>query len=139
MLDQLRSVLSAFCQSQTQGGFSIFNAAGQFDDQRTDKEGIARALNAAFLITLCGEQHSLFRQASDFLTRRENSPEWGEIAKFYLNGVELVCREIETACKNNPDFSHRLESLSEWLANRESPIRPVARAPRSRARPATAC
>ncbi len=121
MLDQLRSVLSSFCQSQAQGGFSIFNASGQFDDQRSDKEGIARALNAAFLITLCGEQHRLFRQASGFLARRENSPEWGEIAKFYLNGVKLIHTEIETVCKNNPDFSHRLGSLSEWLANRESP------------------
>jgi len=100
--------------------FSIFDPTQQFDKKCTDKAGIAQSLNAAFLIALADGKHPELRRAKRFLAHMKDSPEWGEIATFYLNGIRLVHEEIEGVCTNDRDFSHRLKTLSQWMSQNKN-------------------
>jgi len=100
--------------------FSIFNPTQQLDEKRTDKAGIAQSLNAAFLITLADRKHPELSRAKRFLTRMRDSSEWANIATFYLNGIGLAQREVEGICKNDPNFSNRLKTLSKWMSNNKN-------------------
>ena len=100
--------------------FSIFDPTQQLDEKRTDKAGVAQSLNAAFLIALSDSKHPESPRAKRFLTRMKDSPEWTEIATFYLNGIRLVHREIEGMCTNDQDFSHRLKTLSKWMSQNKN-------------------
>jgi len=100
--------------------FSIFDPIQQLDEGRTDKSGIAQSLNAAFLIALADRKHPESKRAKLFLTRMRDSSEWANIATFYLNGIGLVHREIEGICTNDPNFSDRLKTLSEWMSNKKN-------------------
>jgi len=100
--------------------FSIFDPTQQLDEKCTDKAGIAQSLNSAFLITLADRKHPESKRAKRFLTRMRDSAKWAHIATFYLNGIDLVHREIEDVCKDDPNFSHRLKTLSKWMSNKEN-------------------
>ena len=55
MIERLESIISALFQpNDGEDNFSIFDPAVQLDEDRTDPAGIARSLNAAFLILLAG-------------------------------------------------------------------------------------
>jgi len=100
--------------------FSIFDPTQQLDEKCTEKFGIAQSLNAAFLMALADRKHPESKRAKRFLTRMRDSSEWANIATFYLNGIGFVHREIEGICKNDPNFSNRLKTLSEWMSNKEN-------------------
>jgi len=85
-----------------------------------DKAGIAQSLNAAFLIALADRKHPESKRAKRFLARMKNSSEWAYIATFYLNGIDVVHREIESVCTNDRNFSHRLKTLSTWMSNNKN-------------------
>jgi len=115
------SIISTLLQPKKEKDtFSIFDPTLQFDEKRTDKAGIAQSLNAAFLIGLADGKHPELRRAKRFLARMKDSPEWTEIATFYLNGVRLVHKEIEGVCTNDRDFSHRLKTLSQWMSQNKN-------------------
>ena len=100
--------------------FSILDPTQQLDEKRTDKVGIAQSLNAAFLIALADRKHPESKRAKRFLTRMKDSSEWAHIATFYLNGIDVVHREIESVCTNDRNFSHRLKTLSTWMSNNKN-------------------
>jgi len=121
MKEHFISIISTLLQPKREKGtFSIFDPTLQFDEKRTDKAGIAQSLNAAFLITLADRKHPELSRAKRFLALMKDSPEWTEIATFYLNGIGLIHREIESICKNDPHFSERLRALSEWMSNNKN-------------------
>ena len=47
-------------------------------------------------------------------------PEWKDISGFYSNGINLVHKEIETICKNDPNFAKCLKNLSKWVSNKDN-------------------
>jgi hypothetical protein len=100
--------------------FSIFDPTLQFDEKRTDKAGIAQSLNAAFLITLADRKHPELPRAKRFLARMKDSFEWAHIATFYLNGIDVVHREIESMYTSDRNFSNRLKTLSKWMSNNKN-------------------
>ncbi len=121
MKDQFTSIIYTLMHpKRDEETFSILDPAQQFDEKRTDKAGIAQALNAAFLIALTDHKHPQSKQAKRFLIAMRDSSEWANIATFYLNGISLVHREIEHVCKDDLNFSDRLKSLSEWMSNKEN-------------------
>ena len=120
MLEQFESIISTLIQPKKQKTFAIFDPAYQLNGERTDDAGIAQALNAAFLITLAGSMHPALERAKGFMARMKDSSEWADIARFYMNGINLVHREIENVCKKDPNFSYRLKTLSEWVSNKEN-------------------
>ncbi|MFZ2054148.1 MAG: hypothetical protein WAU81_08110 [Candidatus Aminicenantales bacterium] len=78
------------------------------------QDNTAQALNSAFLITLTGASHPAFDRAKSYLEGMTESAEWGEAAKFYVEGESLVRREITSANRNDPDLADRLDRLSAW-------------------------
>jgi len=100
--------------------FSIFDPTQQLDERRTDNAGIAQSINAAFLITLADRKHPELIRAQRFLARMKDSSEWAHIATFYLNGIDMIQREIESRCINDRDFSHRLKTLSTWMSHNKN-------------------
>ncbi len=121
MIKLFESIISTLIGSREEKDtFSIFDPAEQLDEERTDNAGIAQALNAAFLITLAGSIHPALERAKHFMARMIESSEWVEVARFYMNGINLIHREIEDVCKQDPNFVDRLRNLSEWLSNKEN-------------------
>ena len=121
MIEQFEFIISTLIQpNEGKNAFPIFDPTEQLDEERTDQAGIAQALNAAFLIALAGSRHLAFEQARHLLDRMADSSESRSIAEFYLTGINLIHREIETICRHDPDFSNRLLALFEWLSHEEN-------------------
>ena len=106
MIERLESIISALFQpNDGEDNFSILDPAVQLDEDRTDSAGIARSLNAAFLILLAGRgkgggggggERPAFERAHRYLSRMTDSSEWAEVAGFFLKGRDLIHEEIET-------------------------------------------
>jgi len=76
----------------------------------------ARNLNAAFLIALCGPEHSLAARARGVLDRSLSSREWMETARFFRHGLDRVRGEIRSRSARDASFASRLEDLAAWLS-----------------------
>lgn len=77
---------------------------------------VARTLNAAFLILLQGPSHPAYAAANDHLEAAKRDPDWGEAARFYVEGAALVAKEIAEARRGDPGLARRLDRLSGWVA-----------------------
>ncbi|MGB7296322.1 MAG: hypothetical protein WBC70_12105 [Candidatus Aminicenantales bacterium] len=93
---------------------------GQALSFKPDHDNTAQALNSVFLITLAGASHPAFEGARGYLEKNATSSEWGEVAKFYLDGEPLVRREIESAYQDDPDFAGNFDRLSEWITHEQN-------------------
>ena len=121
MIEQFQSIITALIRP---GGdwqpLPTVDLAAQLDWQPGGDARIARVLNAAFIITLAGSRHPAFGRAKGLLGQMADSPEWADVAGFYLNGTDLIRRELETACKRDARFADRLEALADWASNNEN-------------------
>jgi hypothetical protein len=93
----------------------VFNPAQQFTDVSNEPAGIARQLNAAFLILLAGSKHPLFEKAQAALHQATHSDQWSPVAQFYLSAKDSIRQEIEIATENDPDLADRIKYLSRIL------------------------
>ena len=117
MIDKFRSIVLALIQPQEiQGSFFVCSASDHFDDQSDDATRVSQSLNAAFLILLSGESHSDFFQAETYLSRMSNSPEWIDMARFYMVAMSLIHDEIESVAHRDSGFVERLDSLFKWVS-----------------------
>lgn len=117
MIKQFESILfSLLCPTNRKSDFPLPDPSELFDPSRVDHMGIARTLNSAFLIAITGEKHRLFTQSMDFLTRMSTSPLFAKTADFYLNGIELVQKEIEDICAKDNDFTKHLNELYDYIS-----------------------
>ena len=105
--------------SNGDNAFSILDPTPCFDMGRDDPVGQAQTLNGAFLIALAGSKHPLFEQAMDFLKQMLESPQWGEVARFFLNGIDLIHEEVDHICEKDHTFATRLNALSQYLSNND--------------------
>lgn len=84
---------------------------------------LCQNLNGAFLILLAGKQHPEFAQAQALFDRLATSPEWGNWARFYLNGARLITAEVEQRCRQDPELKKKLQQLNTALTeNRDDGI-----------------
>jgi hypothetical protein len=121
MLEEFKSIVYALIRPKQGAVLPIaLDLTQQFDEERTDKAGIAQTLNAAFLTVVAGQNHQAASSALGFLTRMAESPEWRDAAEFYLSGIERTRHEIKTACRLDSEFADRLETASTWLSNKEN-------------------
>ena len=121
MFEQFESIVSALIKpKEEKDNFSIFDPTYQLDEGRNDNAGAVRALNAAFIITLAGSMHPALKRAQRFMARMKNQSEWADLAKFYMKGINLIHQEIEDVCNQDPIFADRLNTLSEWVSNKEN-------------------
>jgi hypothetical protein len=93
----------------------VFNPAEQLADESNEPAGIARQLNAAFLILLAGSKHLLFEKAQAALHRATHSDEWSPVAQFYLSAKDRIRHELENTAAKDPDLADRIKNLSRIL------------------------
>jgi hypothetical protein len=121
MIDHFRFVFRSLLQRASQEDpFLLGDARAIFHNLAEDKNKISRALNAAFIISLAGESHPAYTEASAFLERMTISPDWEGIVNFYLKGIMLIEEEIDSLYRNKPNVVQQLESLSNQLTNRSA-------------------
>jgi hypothetical protein len=121
MIEQFQSIISTLTHpGRGQNTFSIVDPYKILEKEPKDDAGVARALNAAFLLRLSGESHPASEGAERLLSHMIDSAPWADVAQFYLAGLNLVHQEIEDVYKQDPQFADRLASLSEWLSNQEN-------------------
>jgi len=118
---QFESVVTALIQPRKDGStVCSVDLIGQLDQGRSDEAGIARAMNAAFVAALAGNKHPASTRADELLARMADSPQWAETARFYLDGLKLVRREIETTCRRDPHLADSLTALANWVLSEEN-------------------
>ena len=118
MIKRFESIISTLLHPWEEA-FSISDPAKHLDEEGIDNAGVARALNAAFLVLLAGDTHPASERAKRLLARMTSSSDWAEVANFYMKGIELVHWEIESVCKHQPTFRDRLRALSSWMSDKE--------------------
>jgi hypothetical protein len=96
------------------------NIPDQFHTGEEDNAAIARNLNAAFLISLSGESHPLYKQAARYLNDLESHPSWKKPIRFYKDGINLIRSEISSNSYEDGDFEKTLTHLYSWIIDREN-------------------
>jgi hypothetical protein len=124
MIEHLKSIIATLIRPGPEvDSFLGFDPAEQICKDFAEDLDVARALNGAFLIVLAGKTHPSFARAKRLLNHMSKKTEWSPAVTFYLKGIDLIHDEIEGACKEDPDFAHRLKTLSRWLAQNQGPLR----------------
>ena len=85
-----------------------------------DSVSVAGTLNAAFLIGLSGQAHPQYALALQYLDQFSAHPAWGDAARFYKNGLELISPEIAGACQADSEFEKGLNQLYSWVSDPEN-------------------
>jgi hypothetical protein len=114
-MERLRSTVAALIGAG-EAAHRIFDPTEQLQARRPSGAGMEAALNAAFLVALAGERHPDFQAAAELLAGAEGSREWAGVARFYRLGLEVIPREIESACREDPRFAERVESAAARLS-----------------------
>ncbi|MCK5153516.1 MAG: hypothetical protein KAQ93_04090 [Spirochaetales bacterium] len=81
---------------------------------------ICRSLNTAFMIILSGSDHSEYKNAKAYLEEMKSNNFYGNLAKFYLNGKNLVEKEIENKINQDDDFKLKLLNLENHISKNNS-------------------
>lgn len=117
MPDPFESILNFLAGSPAPGSAQpvAVDAPAQFLEQGHTEADTARRLNAAFLISLCGQEHRLALHARQLLSRSLRDTSLESLARFYLEGIERVTSEIHEVCARSPDFLSRLMDASAWV------------------------
>ncbi|MFQ5949012.1 MAG: hypothetical protein ACE5KX_09155, partial [Acidimicrobiia bacterium] len=102
------------------GALPLLDVTDQFEPDRTDDGGVARSLNAAFLIAAAGADHPRAEEAGRYLARMARSTAWNYVAAFYREGLRLVTRELDTLTEADGDFAGRLDALADFLGDDEA-------------------
>jgi hypothetical protein len=117
------SIVSHLLGGKRDNQFSIFDPEDQFNINSEDDPGIAQSLNSAFLMALSRGLHPKSESAEKYLTRMRESSQWGEVADFYLNGIDLMYEEINERYKRDKEFADRLKTLFHWLCKDTDRVR----------------
>ncbi len=75
------------------------------------------AVNAAFLAALCGPQHPSHERALNLLSRACRDPDWGDAARLYLRGLDLIQSELRERRARDRGFAGRLADLDRLLSS----------------------
>ena len=112
----LNPIVRSLIQSRTLNSAPILPV--ELSDLPEDHEAnvLYQNLNAAFLILLAGGTHPEFSQAQAYLDKQATSPECGDWARFYLNGVQLIATELEQRCRQDPKLKAKFQQVEAALA-----------------------
>ena len=87
-----------------------------FNTHATGHTEICRAMNTAFIISLCGSDHKNYSEAVKYLNKLENNESYKKLAQFYLNGKNLIENEIKNRADNDTDFKQKLLNLNNFIS-----------------------
>ena len=81
----------------------------------SEEKDIPFQLNMAFLSALTEDNVGLPGKFTEFLSDMAESEQYGPIARFYLNGVDGIRKEINQIVDEDEYFRSRLCSLAQWV------------------------
>ena len=132
MIDTFQVIIKHIIGSDLQDNpLSGINIPDQFHPDKRGGIDVEENLNAAFLILLAGESHTLHDSAARYFTKMESIPEWKDTINFYRNGLEMVISEISAVCDGDKSFKRSMEDLITWIndpahaANRNESIEKI--------------
>ncbi|MBN1277753.1 MAG: hypothetical protein JXA35_09715, partial [Deltaproteobacteria bacterium] len=115
MKEKFRKVISHIIGSETAGPLCGIKVKDLFRPGRPDDYSTAASLNSAFLIGLCGRDDPQYEHSLRYLDSLKSDLKWGQTARFYLDGLDLVLSEIEDICLADSVFAEELNRLHLWL------------------------
>ena len=109
------------------GGTRLPDPSDQINPGDGSRAETARALNAAFLITLAGPGHRLFWEADVLFEKIIRTEEGSQLGRYYQRGRSAIWREIEPLGSDAPQLDEILAALALALGNSsENPPQPSA-------------
>ena len=114
-----QDILRCLIGDGTKNGVCGINIVEQFQPEDNSRVAIPRNINAAFLISLSGEDHSRYTAAMEYLEEMENDPLWTNLVTFYREGFGLLLKEFRDFCSNSNNGIERVEELRVKLAQQK--------------------
>ena len=102
-------------QGDEGGRTRIPDPSDQINPGDGNKADTARALNAAFLITLAGPGHRLFWEADVLFEKIIRTEEGSRLGRYYQRGRSAIWREIEPLDLTEPQLEEILTALAVAL------------------------
>ena len=116
-----QDILRCLIGDGTKNGVCGINIVEQFQPEDNSRVAIPRNINAAFLISLSGEDHYRYTVAMEYLEEMENDPLWTNLVTFYREGLSLLLKEFRDFCSNSNNGIERVEELRVKLAQQKEP------------------
>jgi hypothetical protein len=95
--------------------FTQINIPDSFQTEEDEGVSIARNLNAAFLVLLSGETHTLYNEAARYLENFGSHPSWEKTVRFYKEGIRRISSEISGRYGESEGFKKELNDLYSWV------------------------
>ena len=113
MISQLQTALEFLLNADFESNNSLMAvSANAINSKLKDDASIAQAINAAFLIALTGEGNADYTKSINLLAHMAKSADWGNVARFYQNGLKLIVDEVNLTCEIYPNFADNLFNLA---------------------------
>ncbi len=117
-MEVLHSIVATLAFSDlTPGGTPLLEVPDDLFADLSDPVRAPRALNAAFLVALMGERGPYWAQATRLLEDALASPEWREVAEFFLKARAFLHAEVGERRSDDPEFAAQLEDLQRWVSS----------------------
>jgi hypothetical protein len=116
-LTSFQTILERLLETKEESccALSGINISDQFSPEDKSVEGKARNMNACFAIHLFGAEHSLYKDAHDYLQKRQEDSETREVAQLYVNAVAATQKELTESCDASSDFKDQLEDVAKKM------------------------
>jgi hypothetical protein len=115
-------IISCLVGDGPENGACGIDIVGQFQPEDNSRVAVPRNVNAAFLISLSGDGHSMYTAAVEYLEEMENDPLWTNIVTFYREGIRLLLKEFQDFCSNGNNGVERVEALVTKLSQQKDPL-----------------
>ncbi|GAX60883.1 trehalose-6-phosphatase [Candidatus Scalindua japonica] len=106
----------------SENGACGIDIVAQFKPYDNSRVAVPRNINAAFLISLSGNNHSEYNTAIEYLKEMKSDPLWTNLVTFYREGLCLLLKEFQNFCSNSSDGVARTEELMTKLARHKGSL-----------------
>jgi len=100
---------------------ALFDPVPQFSMEISNKNDIARQLNAAFLIELAGKNNPEYSEAIACLKQYQEDENWKGVVNFYRKGMKRITREMSKALEIYPEIAKAVNDLFIYLSEKHDP------------------
>jgi hypothetical protein len=86
----------------------------KFNEGQQNRTDTCCLINSAFIISLSGSMHTEYQQALKYLEDMKKNVDYGNLVKFYLNGLALIKKEISNKIDLDTDFKQNIKKLNKY-------------------------
>lgn len=118
MREKFGSIINSLIGKNRRGKpLAGIDIAGQFVPDETTPDAVFKNLNAAFLISLCGESHPSYSKAERFMDDLQKDLTWRDAVEFFRQGQSLIVAELEERFLEDKAFQESVNLLYESVSN----------------------